>query len=244
MSQQQSNTQEVGPGTITGPMSDTRTFSHTGAEIGSSNVTLEQNTTGREDVILRWTMPKKYNAVRYAAGKHPTTAELRHRVDRAGFNGTTVDLSGEADLLPVGGETEIDEQPWPVVTAVNTTSGDQIDVVDADYSANEITLASDPGGDDLALWPAIADGYVKYVGENQFEQRVGPLDPWGIPSHVFVDFKQDKNETRIHLVGAASFTRDEALALTIEAPYQVVWQDSDYPDTYASKWQQKVDVDL
>lgn len=237
-------TQNVGPSTITGAMSDTRTFSHTGNEIGADNVELQSNATGREDMVLRWTMPKKYNAVRYAAGKHYTIAELRHRVDRAGFNGTTIDLSDDADLGPVAGEVNIEEQPFPVVVVVNTTTGNELTVNDVDYATDEVTLASDPGGDDLAIYPVINDGAVKYVAENQFDQRVGPLDKWGIPTHVFNDFKQDKNETRIHLVGAGTFTREESLVLTVNAPYAVVWEDDDYPDTYASKWQQRVDVDL
>jgi len=238
------SSQNVGPTTITGQMSDTRTFAHTGTEVGEDNVERLTNVGGREDVILRWTIPKKFRAVAYAAGKHFTRAELRHRVDISGQSGTTVSLDGMADLTTIAGQTDIDEQPFPVAVVVNTTTGNELTVSDVDYAANELMLATDPSGDDLAVFPVINDGYVKYVGENQFDQRVGPLDPWGIPTHVFNDFRQDKNNTRVHLVGAARFKREESLVLVIDSPYEVVWEDSDYPETYASSWQQKVDVSL
>lgn len=236
--------QTTGPATISGPVSDTRSFSHTGAEVGDSNVELNQNTTGREDVVLRWTMPKKYNRVAYAAGKHYTHAELRHRVNRTSHSGTSVDVDGDADLVPVAGELEVDDQPFAAVRVVNTTTGNELSVDSINYGANTLTLATDPAGDDLALFPVMNEGYVKYVAENQFDQRVGPLDPWGIPSHVFSDFEQDNNETRIHLVGAGSFKRNESLALVVDSPRQVVWEDSDYPEGYVSRWQQRVDVSL
>lgn len=238
------SSQSVGPTTITGQMSDTRTFAHTGTEVGTDNVELLSNVAGREDAVLRWTIPKKFRRAGYAAGKHHTRAELRHRVDIAGQNGTSVDLSGQANLTTIAGEVNIDEQPFPVVRVVNVTTGNELSVNDVDYSANTVELASDPGGDDIAVYPVINDGYVKYVAENQFDQRVGPLDPWGIPLHVFNDFRQDKNDTRIHLVGAAAFKREESLVLVVDSPYSIVWEDSDYPESYVSTWQQRVDVDL
>lgn len=236
--------QSVGPTTITGPMSDTRTFSHTGSEVGDNNVERRSNVPNREDAILSWTIPKKYRRVAYAAGKHFTRAELRHRVDVTGQTGTDVELDGNADLTTIAGQKQLDEQPFPVVRVVNVSTGNELTVEDVDYPSNTVTLASDPGGDDLAVYPVINDGYIKYVGENQFEQRIGPLDPWGIPVHVFNDFRQDKNDTRIHLVGAGAFKRDEALVLVIDAPYEVVWEDDDFPEAFVSSWQQKVGVDI
>lgn len=231
------------PQSITGSTNETRTLAHTGADVGDSNVSRLTNTTGSLTPILKWTVPKKYRQLVYAGGKHVTKAELRTREDFPSHSGTTLSIS--ALLQPIAGEPQLDEQPYPTVVVANTTTGNELTVDSIDYAANEITLATDPSGDDVAVWTAISEGTIKYVAENQFDQQVGPLDKFGVPLHVFNDFKQDRNQTQIHLIGSAQFRREEKLVAVVDSPQEVKWEDSDYPrGQYASRYEQEVDVSV
>jgi hypothetical protein len=49
---QNGNSQTTGPDVISSPTADTRTFSHRGTEVGSTNVALTQNRTGEFSPVL------------------------------------------------------------------------------------------------------------------------------------------------------------------------------------------------
>lgn len=235
-----------GANTISGATSDTRTFAHTGSEIGDENVELYSGTGGSEryDPVLSWQIPRKYRAVSYAAGRHFTKARLRHREDIDGQSGTEVVLE-DSYLMPIGGKEDVDDQPFDVAVVYDLDAEEELHIEEVDYSANNLHLEEDPNGNDLAVYPIITTGTVQYRAENAFGHTIGPLDEWGVPVHVFADFKQNKNDTKIHLVGAAEFSRDETLTLYYDGPNEIVWEDDDYPrGKFASMWQQKLDVEI
>lgn len=231
---------------LTNPKNDRRSITHTGSDVGEENVDLTQNTADREDPVIAWTCPRKYDVMTYQGGRHKTKFVPRSREDFVGTTGDDTEIQLSANIVPVSGETELDEQPYPSVVAYNVTTDTQRDIADIHYGSNTITLASDLNdGDDLAVWPVMADGVVKYVGHDQFGNRVGSLDQYGIPLHVFHDFEHDRNETQIHLTGAVSWEEAEELALYVNSPDTIVWDDADYPlGAYASTMEQRVDVDV
>lgn len=232
--------------TYTNPKNDRRTITHTGSELGSGNVTLNQNATGREDTILSWTCPRKYDQITYAAGRHYTKFIPRYKEVFSGDGGTTTfTLTGTVD--PPHGETVMEDQNYPPVVAYDTDAGTELDVESVDYATGDVTLATAPNNanDNLLLWPVLVEGTVKFIGEDQFGHRIAALDPWGIPIHSFNDYNQSKNMTQVHLTGAVSWEESEKLGLYLESPRQVVWSDADYPrGQYASTIQQEVDVDV
>lgn len=237
-------TQTSGPGVITSKNADTRTLNHRGTEVGSANVTRSQNTTGRYDEILRWTVPKKFVEMVVAGGKHYTKAILRTTESITGTTGDDTTISLSTNIVPIAGEPTVADQPFPVAVVYNVTTSTQYTVTDADYEANTITVGTDAAsGDTVKVWPVMSEGVLQYRGENAFNHQVGPLDEWGTPAHVFADFNQEKNTTQIHLPGAARFEDDEHLVLLYDAPRQVTWTDADFPNgQYVSKVEQRVDV--
>lgn len=231
---------------LTNPKNDRRSITHTGSDVGADNVTLTSNTPDREDPVIEWECPRKYDLMTYQGGRHLTkfVPRCKESITGSGDDDTEVEL--DANIVPVAGETDSDDWPYPPVVAYNVTQGERIDLDDIHYGSNTVTLASDPNdGDDVALFPVMADGVVKYVGHDQFGNRVGSLDTYGIPLHVFHDFEHDRNETQIHLTGAVSWEEAESLALYVDSPDQIVWADDDYPlGSYASTIEQRVDVDV
>lgn len=228
---------------ISNPKQDRRSLTHTFGEVGADNGALKQNAVDTHSPIIEWTCPRKYDVIKYAAGRHYTKFRPRHREDFAGHTGTTVSLTSK--IQPIAGEPKIDEQPYPVAVAYDITAGSEIDVVSADYDQNTIELGSDPGGNDIAVWPILVEGEIQYRGQSQFGYEVAPLNEWTIPIHVFSDFNQNKNETQIHLVGAAQWDEAETLAFYLDSPRQIVWEDADYPrGQYASTIEQRVDVSV
>jgi hypothetical protein len=232
--------------TFTNPKSDRRALTHTGAELGLDHVTLSQNATGREDPVIEWECPRKYERITYAAGRHLTKFVPRAREEISGTTGDDTVVSLTTDIQPPHGELADDDQNYDAVVAYNVTAGAEYDIVDYDYAANEVTLGTDPAdGDTVALWPVIIEGDLKFIGHDQFGHRIAALDQWGIPIHVFNDFNQQKNQTEVHLTGAVSWEESEKLALYVDSPRQVVWDDADYPrGQYASTIEQRVDVDV
>ncbi len=246
MSSNNNGEQRSGPSIITSPSADTRTFNHRGTEVGDGKVSLTQNAAGRNSPVIEWTMPRKYRRVVFAGGKHWTKAELRTVETVSGTSNDDTVQTTATNLVPISGEGDLADQPYPTVVAYNVTTNTEYDVVNVDYEANEVTLGTDPSdGDTVKLYPVMSEGVAQYRGIDAFEHQVGPLDEWGVPLHVFADFDQDKNQTQIHMVGAAEFETDEALALYVDAPQQVVWEDADYPrGEYVSTIEQRVDVEV
>ena len=229
--------------TISNPKEDRRSLTHTFGEVGQENGTLHQNNQGQHSPVIEWECPRKYDVIKYAAGRHYTKFRPRHREDFAAHSGTTVDLASR--IQPIAGETDVAEQQYPVAVAADLNTGEEIEVVSADYNANTIELASDPAGNDIAVWPILSEGEIQYRGLSQFGYEIAPLNEWTIPVHVFSDFNQNKNETQIHLVGASQWDEAETLALYLDSERQIVWEDSDYPrGAYASTIEQRVDVSV
>jgi len=232
------------PQTYTNPKNDRRSFTHTGSEVGADNVNREVNETGREDTIIEWTCPRKFDSVTYSAGDHVTKFYPRTREEFDG-DGSQTTFSPAAVIDPPSGETDLDDMEYPPVVAYDTAAGAELEVESYDFNANEVTFASAPdsGTANVILWSIITEGEVKYLGVDQFNNTVSALDTWGIPIHVFNDFEQGKNMTRIHLTGAATFEETETLRLTLESPHKIAWEDAEYPHgQYASTIEQRVDV--
>lgn len=232
--------------TVTNPQNDRRTLTHRGTEVGSSNVELLQNTTGTMSPVLKWTCPRKFKRIDYAAGVHETRFVPRAMETITGSTNDDTTVSLNTNILPIAGEPLIDDQEWPVVVAYNATTGTQYDVTVSNYGANEITLGTDPAdGDTVKLYPVIGDGVVQYRGIDQFSHEVGSLDNWGTPIQDFSDHDQMKQESLIHLTGSITFRENEVWSLYMDSPSQLVWQDADYPEgDYVSTIEQKVDVSV
>lgn len=232
--------------TISNPKNDRRSLSHHGNEVGADNVERLQNTANNNSPILKWTCPRKFQTIRYAGGKHKTKFVPRSREEITGTTGDDTTVALTADIQPVAGETNPADFPYDPVVAYNVTAGVEVGIAEYNFSQNEVVLDTDPAsGDTVALWPHIVEGTVQYRGLDQFGHEIAPLDEWSTPVHVFADFEQDRNETEIHLVGAAQWEESETLALYMDSPRQVVWEDADYPrGTYASTIEQRVDVSV
>lgn len=232
---------------ITNPKNDRRSLTHTFNEVGKSNGSLRQNTPDVNSPILTWTCPRKFESIRYAGGRHRTKFVPRYKETITGTasDDTVVSLAG--DIQPITGETEVEDQPYPPVVAYNVTSDtDYTDDLTYNYAQNEVTLPSDPAdGDTVALYPILTEGTVQYRGLDQFDHEVAPLDEWSTPVHVFHDFDQNKNESEIHLIGAAQWSESETLGLYLDSPRQIVWEDADYPrGAFVSQIEQRVDVSV
>lgn len=231
---------------VSNPKNDRRSLTHAFHEVGDDNGTLRQNTANVNSPILEWTCPRKYESIRYAGGRHKTKFIPRTRQDMTGSTNDDTVVTLTADIQPIHGETDPGDWNYDPVVAMNVTQGSEIAISDYNFAQNEITLASDPAdGDSVALYPVIAEGTVQYRGLDQFGHEISPLDEWSAPLHVFHDFEQGRNETEIHLIGAAQWEESETLALYIDSPHQIVWEDADYPrGSYASTIEQRVDVSV
>jgi hypothetical protein len=229
---------------ISNPKNDRRSLTQTGNEVGSSNVSLTQNAANTNSPIISWTCPRKFDSIRYAGGRHKTRFVPRYEQTVSGTAGDDTVVTLDGDIQPIAGEEKLDEHPYDAVVAYNVTQSSTVDISAIDYNANEVTLASDPAdGDTVKLWPILIEGTVQYRGLDQFSHEIAPLDEWSTPVHVFHDFDQMKNETEIHLVGAAEWEESETLALYMDSPRQIVWQDSDFPNgAFVSQIEQRVDV--
>lgn len=232
--------------TYTNPKNDRRSLTHTGLEVGSSHITLNQNATGREDEILSWECPRKYAAITYAAGRHTTKFVPRYKESFDG-DGSTKTFTLTGNIQPPSGETDLDDMPYQPVVAYDDDGATQLTVESYDFAANTVTFTTAPNAatGNVLVWPVITEGYLKFIGHDQFDHRIAALDEWGIPISVFNDFDQSKNMTKIHLTGAVTWEESEKLALYLSSDRQIVWQDADYPEgQYASTIEQRVDVDV
>lgn len=232
--------------TYQNPKNDRRSLTHRGSELGSSHVTLSQNATGREDSIIEWECPRKYDLITYAAGRHNSKFVPRGMETQSG-DGSATTFSLTANIAPPSGETTIDDMPYDPVVAYDTDAGAEIAVDSYDFNANSVTLASAPNNatDNVKLYYVMTEGTLKFIGHDQFGHRIAALDEWGIPLRVFNDFDQAKNMTKVHMTGAISWEEAESLVLYLDGPRQIVWEDADYPrGSYVSSIEQRVDVDV
>lgn len=224
------------------------TITHLGNVLGDDMVTLSQNQVSpqRESAIIEFECPRKFERIEFVGSRDPTRFVPRTMQSITGTanDDTVVDLNN--DIQPVSGETDIDDQDYPVCVAYNVTQDTQVDIVDVDYATNSVTLGSDPAdGDTVKLYPIIADGSIQMEGVNQFNQVVGSVDNWPTPIYRFHDFKQAKRGTEVNLDGAADWSRYEKLRITLDSPTQLVWEDDHYPlGQYVSTIEQDVEITL
>lgn len=245
-----------GGGSITNPQNDRRTLTHRGNQVGEENVELLNNVTGEWTPVLKWTGPRKYSRIDYAGGVHPTKAELRTveeyvATDDDGSAALEEDertFALSTNIVPISGDYDPVDQPFPTVEAVNVTQGTTIAPEDLkiDYATSEVTVPeSEVAIDDtIKFYPVLSDGLIQYRAINQFDHELAALDEWGTALHSFADHDQLKGGSEIHLVGRVSWEENETVAVFVNAPQQVVWEDADYPGTYVSSFQQKVDVSV
>jgi len=168
----------------------------------------------------------------------------RTRQTVTGSTGDDTVVALDNDIQPIAGEETIDDADYPVAVAYNVTQGAQVEIVDVNYATNEVTLGTDPAdGDEVKVWPILADGTLKAEGFNTFDQSAGVLFQWGYPLRRFHDMEQNRRGREVNLHGRAKWKRDETLAFRIDSPHAIVWEDDDYPaGAYVSTFE--VDVEI
>jgi len=149
-----------------------------------------------------------------------------------------------ADLIPVAGKPEIDEQPEPLVQAV--ADGAQATVASIEYAANEVTLDSalSSGTGNVHFFPFITDGTVKFRGVNTLGQVLGPIYPWSHRVYRWADFDQDKRGTEFNLPWPpVTVERHETLDVMLDSAQKIVWEDSNYQHgSYVSTFEMDVTI--
>jgi len=225
----------------------TRTISHAGQELGSSQITRSQNQVSPqlETQILDFEVPTDIDHISYRGERHWTKAEFRGMVTYSADGDGTID-NLTPRLVPIAGEKTVADQPFPTAVVYNATSGNELTIDSIDYGSDTITLASSQtGGDTLKIYYAIAEGELKLQGVNNLDQVVGVADRWGTPLDQWTSFDQNKEGTEINLQGSIDAGHNESLQVLVDSPRQVVWTETDYPrGTYVSSLEQQVDITL
>lgn len=223
------------------------TIGHTGSVLDPNDeggiVTLEQNQVSpqRETPVATFKCPDNFDSISFVGNRDATRFVPRYK-DTYDGTGSKTTFSVSGDLIPVVGETAIEEQPYPVVVAV--ADGSEATIASVDYNANEVTLDSAPsnGTDNVHLFPVVATGTVKIRGLNTLDQPTQPIYPWAFPIYRWHDLRQGKRGTEINLNGSLRWDRDEKMQVMVDSPRQIVWDDSDYPDAYVSALE--IDVEI
>jgi len=215
------------------------TISHTGSVLDTpteEKVTLYQNQTSPQRLteVVQFTCPDKFDGIFYNAARDAIRFEPRSKETVASGD---VDGSGtytlDADLIPIAGETEVDDQPYPTVQAVQ--NGSFLAIESIDYATGEVTLAdAEDDTQDLHFYPVVVEGTLKMRGVNQLDQPEGPLFKWPFPLYRFADVEQDKRGQEVNLDGRIDWARNETLEVQIDSPRQIVWDDADHPDPFVS----------
>lgn len=234
------------------------TISHTGSVLGDDAVDAQQNQTSpqRETPVLTFECPDNFDKIDYVGRRDPTrfiprTVESFTIGDDDGdaalqTDERTVDVS--AELQPITGETEMAEQPYPVVEAVNVTQGVEIDTADltVDYAANTVEIADSAVAidDDVKVYPVVVEGTLKFYTANALGQTEGPVYKWDFPLRRFADMPQDKRGTEINLNGSATIETFDELQVHIDSPHAVTWTDADYPGAFVSSFEQDVTISV
>ena len=225
--------------TYKNPKNETRTLTQRGREVaynGNANLNLSQNTPGEESNIIEWTCPEKFSRIDWVGGDHSVSFRPRTVETVSGTANDDTVVSLNANIIPVAGEKRIPEQPYPVARAVNVDQSTEVDIVDVDYAANEVTLGSDPAdGETVKLYPILAEGTLLLKGYGQFDEQIGINERWGTPLETWHSMDQRDPDTAVHLGGEVHFTSSQTLAVVVDSPHQVVWTDGDYPDAYVSE---------
>lgn len=220
------------------------TLSHTAQTLGDEAVELYQNKDARQTAVISFTNPREFEQIDYVGRSHATRFVPRCRETMSAPADGVASL--DARIQPVAGEPHIEDQDYPAVVAYNVTQGAEIGIEKLDYAQNEVHLNTNDiaDTDDIKLFPIITEGEIQYQGVNQFDQLEGPAAKWQTPVYRFHDMEQDKRGTEVNLDGSVTFSRHETLEFTLESPRTLVWEDADYPGSYVSTFQQKVDITL
>jgi len=212
------------------------TISHTGTvleDAGEDAVWLYNNQISpqRETEIAEFRCPDNFDMISWVGNRDPVRFEPRTHEALSVSSGT---LSLSTDIQPVAGETELDEQPYPVVEVFQ--GGSVVPIESVDYAANEVNIDTSgfSTGDDFHCFPIITDGTLKMRGENALNQHTGPLFPWGFPLYRFHDFRQDKRGSEINLNGGMSWERNETLQVLVDSGTEVVWEHTEHPEAYVT----------
>lgn len=224
-----------------------RTISHTGdtlEDAGYDAVTRSQNQVSpqRDSAILSLTCPENFDEFEYVGQRDAVNFVPRCKETFSG-DGSTTTFDVSADLIPIAGEDELVDQPYDVVIA--TVGGSKVSIASIDYSANTVTLDSAPasGTDNVALFPVISEGVLKFRGRNTLGQVKGPLYPWPHPVYRWADVDQHKRGTEVNLPWPRLLVeRNDTLDVMLDSPRQIVWEDADFPESYVSSFQLDVEI--
>lgn len=226
----------------TAPQVQERVISHTGSELSDGAVTLSQNQNDPQlaTPVVGFECPRKYEWIEYQGRRHATKGEFRTVQEVAGTAGDDTLVDVEANLQPIAGQ---EDDAYPVVVAADD-AGNEVEVTNVDYAANQVTLGADPAdGVSYYIFPVITTGTVQFRGINQFGQVEGTLSEWATPIYRFADFDQNKRGTEINLQGRARWDHYETIELVVDSPRQVVWTHANWPrGEYATKFEQRVDI--
>ena len=224
------------------------TVSHTGGVLGDQFVTLSQNQVSpqRESAVIAFECPRKFSQLSYVGQRDATRFVPRTMETVSGTADDDTVVSLEANIQPVAGEEDIEDQDYPVAVAYNVTQSTQYDIVAVDYATDEITLGTDPAdGDTVKVYPIMGDGDVQYRLTNQFGQDAGTVYPWATPLYRWHDFPQLKRGREINLRGSVTWEENETVEVLVDAPQQVVWTDPDYPEgQFVSTFEQDLEITL
>jgi len=225
---------------------DTRTITHRGRELrhnGEEFVKRLQNQTDVLSSVLAFQCPDKFRQMTWIGRRHPVRFIPRTVESLTGSAGDDTTVQIDSNLIPIAGEYDLADQRYPVIEAFNVTQDARIDIEDVDYAGNKVTLASDPAdGDDVRLFPILSEGGLVFKGFDQFGNQVGVTERWKTPLETWHSLDQLDPDTKVHIGGEAQFSEAETLAVQIDAPYQIVWEDPVYPDTYVSSLSVPMDV--
>ena len=217
----------------------TRTISHTGTTLeasGADAVTLSTNQISpqRETEIAEFECPENFDRINYVADRDAVRFEPRTHEDHSGeTDGTQTRFQVNANIQPVNGEPNIEDQQYPVVEA--SVNGNPVEIEQVHYADNKVDLASAPdAGDSLHLYPIIGDGTLKMFGRNNLGQPTAPLFPYGFPLYRWHDMRQRKRGQEINLSGSITWKRNETLVIVVDSGTEVVWEHSEYPGAYVS----------
>jgi len=223
------------------------TIAHTGQTLGDDSVTRSQNQNApqRETTVLEWTCPDNYDAINYV-GRRDATRFVPRSVEQEDSitGGQAVAL--EADLQPINGEPDLEDQDHLTVQVVDVTAGAMLSPDDytVDYATDEVTVDGDAttDGNTVKFFPVITEGSIKFYGKNALGQDEGPVDNWPFPVRRFADMDQDKRGTEINLDGTVTWEPFETVEVRLDSPRQIVWEDDDHPEAYASSLEQDVEI--
>lgn len=220
-----------------------QTISHTSSVLeqdGTDYVTLFQNQVSpqRQTEIIEFECPDKFDSIQWTGRSDAVRFIPRTKETKTSDGGNTYSVS--VDLIPIVGEKQVEDQPYPAVVAVQ--NGSEVAIDSVDYAANEVSLASDDGNNDIHLFPVVTQGTVKMRGINTLDQSTGPVFPWSFPIYRWHDMKQDKRGTEVNLNGSVYWERNESLQLMVDSPTQIVWEDTDYPESYVSQLEMDVEI--